>query len=94
MVLMTPIFPFVLPPRVLNSKACQKLVEKPNPKQERLVPSNPISNTVLRPALRESATRPHAMAVRNCAAVKEACRMPAWLDIRASGDSGLNHFSW
>lgn len=91
---MTPMFPLVLPPRVRKTSAWRKLVEKPKPRQDRLVPSRPMSRTVLRPARGESATRPHAMAVRNCAAMKEACRMPACLDMRASGDSGLNHFSW
>jgi len=80
-----------------------------------LVPPSPIIRTVLRPNRLESASRPHSMAVKNCAAVKLAlqpyhrqvsrrafgdrmheelyCRMPAWLEMTESGESGLNHFN-
>ena len=65
MVLMTPMFPFVAPPNVRNSKACQNAVENPKPIHDILVPSNPIKMTVFLPNLLESATRPHIMAVKN-----------------------------
>ena len=50
--------------------------------------------TDLRPNHALSATRPQIKAVKNCAAVKLACRIPAWLAIAASDRSGSNHFSW
>lgn len=34
MVLNTPTFPLVIPPRDLKKRACQKVVEKPNPRHE------------------------------------------------------------
>ncbi len=59
-----------------------------------LVPVRPIIKTVLRPNRRESARRPHIMAVRNWAAVKLACRMPDWLAMTELGKSGRNDRSW
>ena len=92
MVRSTPTLPFRAPPRVRNSRACQKLVAKPKPRHEMQVPTRPKSRTVLRP--HDSERRPHSRAVTNWAAVKEACRTPAWLEMVESGRSGSNHLSW
>lgn len=56
------------------------------------VPRRPIKMTVLRPANLESAMRPHNMAVKNWAAVKLACKIPAWPEITASGSVGSTFF--
>lgn len=39
MVLITPTLPLVMPPRDLKNKACQNVVEKPNPRQDNTVTS-------------------------------------------------------
>ena len=94
MVRITPTLPLVAPPSVRNARACQKLLEKPKPKHDKLVPRSPINRTDLRPARGESAIRPHIMAVTNWAAMKLAWRMPAWLEMDESGSEGSNDLSW
>ena len=84
-VLITPILLFNIPPKVLNTAAVANERENPKPKHDMLVPSKPIISTLFLPIQSVSASRPQKTDEKNCAAVKQACSIPAWAEIVESG---------
>jgi hypothetical protein len=91
-VLMTPTFPFRAPPIIRKIKACQKVVEKPNPTDEIMVPISPIKRILLRPLLSDQ--RPHNIAVHSWAAANAPCITPAWEAMTESGRVLSKDLSW
>lgn len=92
-VLITPTLLFNTPPRVRKTIADVNDRENPKPKHEIHVPRRPIRRTLLRPIHSASASRPHQTAVRNWAAVKLPCIIPACAEIAESGKDGSNDLS-
>lgn len=93
-VLMTATSPFNAPPNVRKKTAWRNDLENPKPRLDTQVPNSPIASTIFLPTFSESANLPHNIAVQNCAAVKEPCSRPIWLEMEESGRDGSKERNW